>query len=459
MIAAMAVSLLAVFHVPASRVAEVYRIAWSSLASEVLIMTGTAMPDVTPEWIEFVSGNFIEPAIGDGYTNVPLVTPAQFWPFTGLTSLSLNKSTQQGSAILDSRLMALIADNQQGEPIAAFGYSQSSFLVSVEKQLLLQEAAQGTDLPSISFVMLSNPSRPNGGLFARFYNLGLITWTPTVATVTESPFTTYDISRQYDLFSDFPAYPLNLLALVNAGFGLFNHSYEPVSLDPDSPNFDPDTMIAQYGDTTYYTIPSQLPLLRPLRVIGLSGLADFMEPVLKVLVELGYDRDTPYGQFTPFRLFPRIDLPKLGADLAAALQQSLATLRPAAPAVGSVPVSPPTSLSGSQEPESVRNPLSKTVTVPGARPPIPTSEPNPRPASRPEANSAAPPTPRTRSAGSVVATLESQESTGQRSYPPATAANPVLPRPKPHRVGARPRVAGKAYGQNASAHTAAGLLS
>lgn len=305
----------------------------SLLSSEVLIMAGNYMPEVLPGYMEFVAENFIEPTIGTGYVHTPVNTDGQFWPFTGLTSMSLNDSSRAGSEILDSRIKGLISSNQAAgtpdDPIAVLGYSGSAWLAAAAKRNLLGQKAS-SEVPPASFVMLSDPIRPNGGLFSRFYGFGLINWTPVLSAPTDTPFPTYDISRQYDFLSDFPEYPLNLLADLNALFGLLNHNYGPVTINPEAPNFDPETVVQHYGDTTYYLIPSKLPLLYPLHWIGLGMVADFIEPVLRVFVELGYDRQTPYGQYTTFGLFPKIDFAKLVADLGAAAQQSLSLLKPIA---------------------------------------------------------------------------------------------------------------------------------
>jgi hypothetical protein len=272
----------------------------SLLAAESLIMTGTGMPDVTPEWMALVSDNFIAPTAGAGYAGNPVTTPAQFWPFTGLGSLTLNESTRLGWEILDARMQAAIeANRESGDPIVVFGYSQSAWLAAIEKQVLMSRTAQGEVLPPIDVVMLGNPIRPNGGLFSRFPSLGVVTWTPVISAPTDTTFRSYDIARQYDPLADFPDDPSNMLAVVNAAFGLINHDYSSVTLNPNDPRYDPNTVVQQYGDTTYYLIPSKLPMLEPLRQGGFGQLADTLEPVLTPIVESGYDRTTPYGQPTP----------------------------------------------------------------------------------------------------------------------------------------------------------------
>jgi PE-PPE domain len=87
-----------------------------------------------------------------------------------------------------------------------------------------------------------------------------------------------------------------------------------------------------YGDTTYITIPAMnLPLLQPLLDIGIDTgtswltkpIVDLIQPTLRVLIELGYNRSIPYGQPTPAGLFPAIDLVALAANLAAAVGQGI----------------------------------------------------------------------------------------------------------------------------------------
>jgi hypothetical protein len=316
------------------------------MASEVLIMTGTAMPDVTPGYVADVTANFINPTVGDGYRVRPVVTPAQFWPFTGLDSLRLDTSTEVGCAILDATLNEIMALNDAlgtlEQRLAVYGYSQSSYIASVEKQILNERFGAGEQLPPIDFVLTANPVRPNGGLFSRIPDLGLITWNPLLSTPTDTPFETVDIARQYDFFADFPTYTDNVLAVVNSVFGLVNHDYSSVSLDPASPDYDPETVVQQYGDTTYYLIPSEgLPILLPLRLLGMTAVAAAIEPALRILIELGYDRTRSYGEAVSAQRGPVIDKAALKLELAIAVDEGRAILehRIAGPAAAT-PVAP-----------------------------------------------------------------------------------------------------------------------
>jgi hypothetical protein len=129
--------------------------------------------------------------------------------------------------------------------------------------------------------------------------------TPTnTAGAAPGQITTYDIAQQYDGFADFPTNPLNVLADANALMGL-------ILLHPNYQNVNMSQAVFQgtYGDTAYYLIPTYpLPLLMPLEMIPVVGpvLVDTLDPVLRVLVEAGYNRTINPGQPTPanFMYFP-----------------------------------------------------------------------------------------------------------------------------------------------------------
>ena len=148
-------------------------------------------------------------------------------------------------------------------------------------------------------MLIGNSERPYGG-----FSTGLdpIT-TDTRATPTETAgagadeITTYDITGQYDPVSDFPTNPTNMFALANAVIGVVLRS-------PRYPTIDPSKAVLQdrYGDTEYYLIPTYpVPLLMPVQMIPGIGpvLADMFDPVVRVLVEAGYDRTISPGVPTP----------------------------------------------------------------------------------------------------------------------------------------------------------------
>jgi len=298
-----------------------------------LIMAGTDMHVVDQSWVDMAIDGYIRPSLGGDYTGIPVVTPAQFWPFGGPDDMLFDLSVLAGTRGIDAAIDATT------DSTVVFGYSQSAVIATAAKRRLAErsaDAANAESKPPVSFVMLANLNRPNGGLNARFPGAFIeeLGWTFSAATPTDTGFTTVDVARQYDLFADFPRYPLNLIADANAVVALFYgaHDYSSVTLNPADPRYDPNTVVEQFGDTTYYFIPTPLlPLLRPLRDLGFDPVQlDAVEPAMRVLVEFGYDRSSPFGQPTGAQLIPRENFDQLGRDLAVAINQGRAILESAA---------------------------------------------------------------------------------------------------------------------------------
>jgi PPE-repeat protein len=282
-----------------------------------LVMGGTDSLLPTPQvpLLQYAS-QFITPFY-PGYTAQALETPSKFFPFTGLNSLTFNASVAQGVQDLHAAIMAQIA---AGNHTVVFGISQSSTVATLEMQFLQTlPAGQRPGTDQLSFVLTGNPDRPDGGIFARLPGfsvpgLGFTFFGATPANL----YPTIDYSVQYDGVSDFPRYPLNVFATANAIAGIvFIHG----GLGPAMPNQVPFGVVqpASPGSlTTYILIPTHnLPLLDPLRAVPLLGnpLADLIQPDLRVLVELGYDRTALQNVPTPFGLFPHVDPAQLSGQL------------------------------------------------------------------------------------------------------------------------------------------------
>lgn len=294
------------------------------LTATALFMSGTnqvlSIPPQTPEFMaDFVAEanrRFTEPSGlcvgGDpGCALVAVYTPEQLRPFTGFGDMTLDDSVAVGQANLDACLRgnackatsAPYTDTRMqaftDTSYVVQGVSQSAIISSNEKSQLIAHPIKGT---SVSFILVSNPNRPNGGVLERFVGsyIPLVGITFNGATATNSPqptpMLTDDVGRQYDAWVDFPTNPANLIADANALLGaLFLHS-QPLALGGES------LLQGFYQDSTYYLTPSPvLPLLIPLTAIPLIGppLAAAFDPPLRVLVEAGYDRTINPGQPTP----------------------------------------------------------------------------------------------------------------------------------------------------------------
>lgn len=179
----------------------------------------------------------------------------------------------QGVDRLDTALRQPMPDPGQSRQIV-FGYSQGARVAA--NWIAEYGGTEGAPSPeNLSFVLIGNPGRKHGGAH--------VDWGQVVP---DSEYEVLDVARQYDLAADFPD-KLNLLALANAfaGFTFVHPNYEEVDL------YDPANYVWREGRTTYVFIPTEnLPLLEPLRWIGLIKLADALNGPLKEIVESAYDR-------------------------------------------------------------------------------------------------------------------------------------------------------------------------
>jgi hypothetical protein len=320
-----------------------------SAASTALVLCGTTCPTPDDAYIEIVKNQYIAPTHpGADIDYVPVTTPEEFWPITGLFrllgltlgdprlfapggpawpdeplwklsglfDLTADQSLRAGVADLE----AVMADPQYAnDPLVIYGLSQGAGVANEEKRRLAARYPQGTSSPDIEFVLSGDPNLPNGGLVSRFPGLyiPILDLTFNGAAVTDSQFHTVEINRQYDGFSDFPLYPLNVVADLNAVLGiLYLHTnFFDVSLADDAQTA---TAIKDtHGDTDYYLFQTpDLPLFAPLRALGVpEPLIDVVEPFVRVIVDLGYDRTIPQWEPTPARLIPPLDPAKVTADL------------------------------------------------------------------------------------------------------------------------------------------------
>jgi len=293
----------------------------SAHAATAVIMGPTFIPDPSadPDYLRIVAKDYVDAATNCKISNCalkPLVTPAELWPITGINDLTFDESITTGLQLLTAELEAQIAAAAT-ETVVFFGNSQSSTLLTLAKIGLADLAT--ADKSRLVFVLLANPNRPNGGLMGRAAPTSVPDpgVTAAVATPTDTGIPTIDIAFQYDAVADYPAYPSNVLSLLNTLAGARIHSGSTTTLNGYTEaeltaaiNDPANRQI--YGDTIYITIPAKtLPLVDLLRAFGAgtglsdltTPLADLIEPTLRSLVELGYDR-TAYGHAQPFGPVP-----------------------------------------------------------------------------------------------------------------------------------------------------------
>jgi PE-PPE domain len=293
--------------------------AWADDPLNALMMGGTTAPTPSEFWQDTIVTDYIDPATGANYTPVLVPTPESLATTsvpTGLADLQAAMAQQQAM--------------DPGQPYLVEGYSQSAQIAVDEKTLLMQTGQH----PNVTFLVLGDPNRPDGGIDERFEGM----YTPGLgggneplngAEPTDAGIPTIDIANQYDPVADYPQFPIDPVSDVNALLGLiYAHAAYgdgvfpqeiPALWPPSEPLTGPfageyvlgSTEIVKQvdGDTTFYFIPTtELPLLDPLRSLGVpEPVLNIFQPALQVIVEAGYDRSIPFGDPTPAELIPTID--------------------------------------------------------------------------------------------------------------------------------------------------------
>ena len=358
-----------------------------TLAATALIVPGTGTHNVNtaigykPNARDYYMTN--TPCSGTDCPDANLIGidyPASFWPlpFPGwCPSVGCDKwnvSVGKGVDNLHSELLAALNDpSKPDQQIVIFGYSQGAAVVSNELRYNF-DSLTPEQRARVTGVVVGNIDRPGGGFFTRFGFLGripILDATLGLATPTDT-IPMYDIAMEYDGVSDFPLYPIDLLSVFNAiaGFAYIHGTY----LEPnENSNFegspdgyskdelldiinDPNNIQGVKGQTTYILIPSKtLPIVMPVLAFGaatgttpiVKPIVDLISPVLRVLIDLGYDRTLNPGDYTPIRLIPIINPFTLTVDLINASFQGIEdalkdiTGDPTAPEAPDVPLMPP----------------------------------------------------------------------------------------------------------------------
>lgn len=309
-------------------------------AATALIMSGTFTPTPPPAFVDMARDHFIVPThpgqpIGP---YIPVTTPEQAWPVTGLLDYPFGTSVRIG----EQNLQAAMAQ-YGGDGLVIFGHSQSSVIAYREKTRLAEQYPVGTPAPDIQFVTIGTLNLPNGGVMTRFWGayLPFVDFYFNGPAPTDTQFHTDIITQRWDGFADFPIYPINGLSVLNAVAGIFyvHEEYEDVTLAGDPSQY----FRGSHGDTDYYFFDTEnLPLFGPLRSIGVpEALIDVVEPLTTFAVELGYRRDIPLWQPTPARLIPLQNPVQVAADFVAAVVKTIDNTRAVLAPTPPVPPAPP----------------------------------------------------------------------------------------------------------------------
>ncbi|MBN3512823.1 PE-PPE domain-containing protein [Mycolicibacterium septicum] len=256
-------------------------------------------------------------------SDLPGLSDIPYWP------QSLKRSEQIGAGYLQQDIANTPADDK----VTIIGMSQGTEVAEIVRAAMAKDPNYVANADNYEFVFIGDPYQPNGGILTRFTSWSDL---PVLGDIfpfgrpgpSDSPFKTTYYQNQYDGFADFPAY-FNVLSVANAVAGiLFQHVFPGYVLEhPDAPN----AVTTQVGNTTYVMLPQYLPLLAPLRIpaslIGAERFVDALDPILRVFVEMGYDRTADPSQVKEFSwVTPEEKIHEALNELPGAFAQSLAIL-------------------------------------------------------------------------------------------------------------------------------------
>ncbi|ANW64785.1 hypothetical protein BCA37_15385 [Mycobacterium sp. djl-10] len=176
----------------------------------------------------------------------------------------------QGAARLDDRLTA------DADTKLVFGFSQGAQVAG----FWLRNYAPTTavDPATTSFLLVGDPENTYG-----------VPWAPRVPT--DTGFEVTEVWKQYDGWADWPD-RFDLLAVANAVYGmLFVHPTVYDDLDLDAERAAGNVVTWTAGGITYeMVVDKDLPILDPLRNLGLGWVADLVNDDWREHVEAQYDR-------------------------------------------------------------------------------------------------------------------------------------------------------------------------
>jgi hypothetical protein len=292
------------------------------------VLGGSGTPIPPPDFVTNVVSKYVAPNFPVGLVQA-LTMPAGEYPDSGIKDLMQNISIARGVTALNNAIQQQLA---AGNTVNVLGYSQGANIAALEMQLL-DPAGTRSSLP-INFVLLGNSMNPNGGWDARFPGSNL----PTLGFSTLGPFPTNDFATkvytlEYDGWADFPQYPIDIFADLNAIAGMVTVHGGYENLTPTQINSAVVQPTQGPTTTTFYMIPTQnLPLLDPVRYIPYVGnpIADLLQPVLTPLVNWGYGNPDfgwstgPADVTTPFGFLPPLsDTAALGPALVSGVHQGI----------------------------------------------------------------------------------------------------------------------------------------
>jgi hypothetical protein len=205
-------------------------------------------------------------------------------------------------------------DSNTGDPkgiavlASGWGAGQTS------SALRIMQANNDPAMSQIKIMVLdNNTNRAGGGFWTTYWPFAPLLLTSAAPTPSDTTVPVLDVAYEYNINSDAPTNPLNVIADVNSlAAYIFNYGGQATAELPQQALNPPPAgaqhyhyvvdaqgnIVNQYevsGNITYVTVKAdRLPLVRPLLLIpGGDSLADALEPTLTHLVNAAYQDNQP----------------------------------------------------------------------------------------------------------------------------------------------------------------------
>jgi hypothetical protein len=284
------------------------------LTTNVLAIGGLGYETVDPELIAKVLGNLYADVTCKGGGSGTACIKGVPWP--GKVT-PLQGSIDEGLVNMDKEILDQWANDKEDDIVVA-GASAGTLVVNQEMQSLWQRYQANPNDPTlpppdkISFVVLGDADR---SMLRKLQGVPMPLITYTVHPVPVTPYNVTVQAGEYDGLGDWPDRTWNLLADLNALAGtsllqqvLPEQIVTALKLDAfgsvhyDSfflPLSDAKSVTVTYnaagGKTTTYLMPTaDLPLLRPLKPLGVpQPVIDALTAVLRPIIDSAYIRNDP----------------------------------------------------------------------------------------------------------------------------------------------------------------------
>ncbi|WP_422748653.1 PE-PPE domain-containing protein [Mycobacterium sp. WMMD1722] len=253
-------------------------------AGALLLAPNAAAPAAwaaTAYTIEPLGGTDTTPALFNGAVcaayecvKVPTEATVDFSHSAGI--LGEDGPIARGALTLDGLLRG------DGDDKLVFGFSQGAQIAGFWLRNYAPDTTVGRD--TTSFLLVGDPENTYG-----------VPWAPRVPTNTGFPVT--EVWAQYDGWADWPS-RFDLLAVANAVYGmLFVHPTVYDDLDLAAAEADGEVVQWENDGITYKMVADrEVPILDPLRNIGLGRLADALNDDLRDHIEAQYDRPSTQAE-------------------------------------------------------------------------------------------------------------------------------------------------------------------